>query len=101
MRAGCGCGFPGSTRTATTTMKISTTSILPFLAATAVLAVPTSDQVLLNELGTVANEWQHAAGDILREGERRVMKWIDGGREFVQQHGLTCEYLTPMATQYD
>ncbi|OSD05705.1 carboxypeptidase C [Trametes coccinea BRFM310] len=75
-------------------MKVSTTALLPLLAATAVLAVPTSDQILLNELGTVTNEWQHAAGDILREGERRVMKWIDGGREFVQQHGLTYELVS-------
>ncbi|KAI0674083.1 carboxypeptidase C [Trametes maxima] len=74
-------------------MKLATT-LLPLLAATAVLAVPASEQTILNELGTVANEWQHVAEDVLREGGRQVPKWIDGGREFIQQHGLTYELVS-------
>ncbi|KAI8968765.1 carboxypeptidase C [Trametes punicea] len=75
-------------------MKLSTTSLLPLLAVTAVLGVPASDQVFLSELGTVANEGQHAIVDVLGEGERHVMKWADGGREFVQQYGMTYELVT-------
>ncbi|KAI0763992.1 carboxypeptidase C [Trametes elegans] len=74
-------------------MKLFTTSLL-LATATSVLAVPTSDQVILNELGTVANKWQHAVEDVLREGERRVTKWIDGGREFIKQHDMTYELVS-------
>lgn len=72
-------------------MKLLTTSALSLLAATAVLAVPTSDQIILDGLSSVANEWKDVAHDILRGGKQRVTKWVDGGKEFVQQHGLTCE----------
>ena len=58
-------------------MKLLTTSLLPLLAATAVLSVPTSEQIPLNQLSNAVDEWREAAGDILREGERRVTKWID------------------------
>ncbi len=85
--------------TATTTMKLITTSTLSLLAATAVLAVPTSDQVILNGLGSAANEWKDVAHEILREGKQRVTKWVDGGKEFVEQHGLTCEYLGSHGTR--
>ncbi|EIW55989.1 carboxypeptidase C [Trametes versicolor FP-101664 SS1] len=75
-------------------MKLLTTSALSLLAATAVLAVPTSDQVILDGLSSVANEWKDVAHDILREGKQRVTKWVDGGKEFVQQHGLTYELVS-------
>ena len=74
-------------------MKLLTTSLLPLLAATAVLSVPTSEQIPLNQLSNAVDEWREAAGDILREGERRVTKWIDVfGVERLQQHGITCEF---------
>ncbi|KAI0330115.1 carboxypeptidase C [Cubamyces sp. BRFM 1775] len=76
-------------------MKLLTTSLLPLLAATAVLSVPTSEQTPLNELGNVIDEWRDTAGDILREGEQRVTKWLDVfGVEHLRQHGITYELVS-------
>ena len=75
------------------------TTLIPLLAvATTVLAVPaTQQQVLLDDLSRTAKDWQHAAEDVLRKGEQQVTKWMEGGKEFIRQHGLTCEYiLTPL-----
>ncbi len=74
-------------------MRAFTTSLLPLFAATAVLAIPTGEQVLLDDVSRLAKDWQHAAEDVIHKGEQHVMKWVDGGRDFVQQHGLTCEDL--------
>ena len=72
-------------------MRTLTTTLLPLLAATAVLAVPTGEQVILDDLNRLAKDWQHVAEDVIHKGEQQVMKWVDGGREFIKQHGLTCE----------
>ena len=76
-------------------MKALSTTLLPLLtllASTAVLAVPTGEQVVLDDLSRVAKDWQHAAEDVFHKGEQRVQKWVQDGREFIKQHDMTCEF---------
>ena len=75
----------------TTTMRALTTTLLPLLAAASVLAIPASEQVLLDDLSRISKEWQHVAEDAIRKGSERVMKWVDDSKEFVKQHDITCE----------
>lgn len=55
------------------------------------LAAPPVEQVVLGDLSRTAQEWKHAAAGIIHEGQKQVTKWVEGGREFVKQHGMTCE----------
>ena len=76
-------------------MKALSTTLLPLLtllASTAVLAVPTGEQVVLDDLSRVGKDWQHAAEDVFHKGEQRVMKWVQDGKEFIRQHDITCGY---------
>ncbi|KAI0718401.1 carboxypeptidase C [Cerioporus squamosus] len=75
-------------------MRALTVTLLPILAATAVLAAPPVEQVVLGDLSRVAQEWKHAADGIVRGGQKQVTKWVEGGREFVKQHGLTYELVS-------
>ena len=89
------CDDPLLTTSTTTAMKALSTTLLPLLtllASTAVLAVPTGEQVVLDDLSRVAKDWQHAAEDVFHKGEQRVMKWVQDGKEFIKQHDITCEY---------
>ena len=72
-------------------MRALTATLLPILAATTVLAAPPVEQVVLGDLSRTAQEWKHAAAGIIHEGQKQVTKWVEGGREFVKQHGMTCE----------
>ena len=73
-------------------MRALTTTLLPLIvAATAVLSVPTSEQVLLDDFSRLSKDWQHAAQDIFHNGEQRVTKWVQEGKEFVKQHDMTCQ----------
>ena len=73
-------------------MRALTTTLLPLIvAATAVLSVPTSEQVLLDDFSRISKDWQHAAEDAIHKGAERVMKWVDNGKEFIQEHDITCE----------
>ena len=74
-------------------MRALTTTLLPLvLAATAVLSVPTTEQVLLDDLSRISKDWQHGVEDVIHKGAERVMKWVDEGKEFIRQHDITCEY---------
>ncbi|PIL27294.1 hypothetical protein GSI_10441 [Ganoderma sinense ZZ0214-1] len=78
-------------------MKALSTTLLPLLtllASTAVLAVPTGEQVVLDDLSRVAKDWQHAAEDVFHKGEQRVQKWMQDGREFIKQHDMTYELVS-------
>lgn len=76
-------------------------SILLLFAFPAALAVPTSEQTVLDGVEAIAGaiggplveiggSLKHVLDDVFG-AKGTVSKWIDDGKEFVKQNGLTCE----------
>jgi hypothetical protein len=74
-------------------------ALLPLLALSAA-AVPANElQAILGELGGYTDLSNNILGGIAKgvervahKAEETVEQWLDSGREFVKQNGLTCEW---------
>ena len=75
-------------------MRALSATLLPLLAAAAVLSVPTGDQHVLDDLSRISKDWQHATQDTIRKGGEHIKQWVEDGKEFIKQHDITCEELS-------
>lgn len=88
-------------------MKIALTAATALLALPGAFAVPNSElQDVINELagytdltqaifGQAAKGVAHVVEDVekaLTKGAKEAESWMDKGREFVKQSGITCEF---------
>lgn len=82
-------------------------AILPLISLPLVQGIPASEfQTVLNEIGDISDftgglfggiakgigSAAKQAEKIFHGGQEKVEKWVEKGKEFVKQNGLTCTY---------
>ena len=73
--------------------------LLPILSLPSVLAVPTSEQVILgdvrpfsgNAFDDVTQDFLNDTKKVILKGKTNMQKWFHDGKEFIKQNGLMCE----------
>jgi len=83
--------------------------LLPILSLASVLAVPTSEQVILgdvrpfsgNAFDDVTQDFLNDTKKVILKGKTNMQKWFHDGKEFIKQNGLMYEFVShPSFTEH-